>query len=83
LTTRGDAFRTDDEPVLFSQVLGKIIQIERHGVCFVPPPTLRGGTLLLSRLIRHFCPLKTLMLRLHSILLKVNPARYPGVSALI
>ena len=82
LTTRGDALRVDDEPVPFSQVLGKVAMIEHSGAQFVPQKTPEGPERLWSLLMRHFAPLKTLALRLNSLRLKLDRARSNRETAL-
>jgi signal peptidase I len=75
LTTRGDALRVDDDPIPFSQVLGKIAMIERSGAQFAPKEQLKGPARLLSLAMRYFNPLKALALRLNSLRLKLGRAR--------
>jgi signal peptidase I len=75
LTTRGDALREDDEPVPFSQALGKVAMIERSGAQFAPREKLKRPDRLLSLLMAYFAPLKAFALHLNSLRLKFDRAQ--------
>lgn len=74
-TTRGDSLRVNDEPVPFSQALGKVAMIERSGAQFAPKEKLEGPARFLSWLMRYCAPFKAFALRLNSLRRKLDRAR--------
>ena len=72
LITRGDALPACDPPVMSSHLLGKVTSIQRGRARFAPKGKLNCPQRLLRFLILRCGEIRTLLLRLHALRLRLN-----------